>query len=538
MEQDPAGGTEAEVGSEVTINVSTGPGEALVPLVQGLPADEAADRMRDAGFRTERRDEYSDTVRRDRVIETSPAEGESVRKGSTITLVVSRGKEKTPVPDVVGRPQAEAEPTLRAAGFEVRTSEREDADAEPGTVLEQDPAAGTQAAEGAQVTLTVATQPAEVAVPDVCGQEEDAARQALEDAGFDVRVVDEPVDTPDEDGVVTAQDPGAGETAAPGQPGRDHRRPLRAARRSRAGADGDDDAGAAGVRVAVLHGGRSSEHPVSLASAEAAIGGIAAAGHEAVPVLLERNGAWLGPDGMRLAIEPGGGLLGADVAFPVLHGPYGEDGTVQGLLELLDVPYVGRRRARLLAVHGQGRLQGRAGRGRRAAGRLRRACARREWREQPDAVRERIAALGQPLFVKPARLGSSVGIAKVHDERELGARARGRLRARRAGDRRGLQRRRGGRVRGHGPAAGRGVRARRGRPARRRRVVRLRGEVLRRRRPAAGARADLRGRRRRPSAGSRSTRSCASAAPGWPASTSSSRTTAACWSTSSTRCPA
>jgi serine/threonine-protein kinase len=216
VEQDPAGGTEAEVGSEVTINVSTGPGEALVPLVQGLPADEAADRMRDAGFRTERRDEYSDTVRRNRVIETSPAEGESVRKGSTITLVVSRGKEKAPVPDVVGRPQAEAEQTLRAAGFDVATSEREDADAEPGTVLEQDPAAGTQAAEGTQVTLTVATEPAEVAVPDVGGEEEDAARQALEDAGFDVRVVDEPVDTPAEDGVVTAQDPGAGETAAPG----------------------------------------------------------------------------------------------------------------------------------------------------------------------------------------------------------------------------------------------------------------------------------------------------------------------------------
>ena len=90
------------------------------------------------------------------------------------------------------------------------------------------------------------------------------------------------------------------------------------------------------MRVAVLHGGRSSEHAVSLASAESAIGGIAAAGHEAVPVLLERGGAWLGPDGMRLALEPGGGLLGADVAFPVLHGPYGEDGTVQGLLELAD----------------------------------------------------------------------------------------------------------------------------------------------------------------------------------------------------------
>jgi serine/threonine-protein kinase len=214
--QDPAGGTEAEVGSEVTINISSGPGEALVPLVQGLPADEAADRMREAGFRTERRDEFSDTVRSNRVIETSPGEGESVRKGSTITLVVSRGPEKTAVPDVVGQPQAQAEATLRAAGFEVGASEQEDAEAAPGTVLEQDPPAGTQATEGARVTLTIATAPAEVAVPDVAGEEEDAARQALEDAGFDVQVVDEPVETPDEDGLVTAQDPGAGETLAPG----------------------------------------------------------------------------------------------------------------------------------------------------------------------------------------------------------------------------------------------------------------------------------------------------------------------------------
>jgi D-alanine-D-alanine ligase len=95
------------------------------------------------------------------------------------------------------------------------------------------------------------------------------------------------------------------------------------------------------VRVAVLHGGRSSEHEVSLASAESAIAGLAAAGHDVVRVLLERDGSWRGPGGAALALVPGGGLLDADVAFPVLHGPFGEDGTVQGLLELLDVPYVG-----------------------------------------------------------------------------------------------------------------------------------------------------------------------------------------------------
>jgi D-alanine-D-alanine ligase len=94
------------------------------------------------------------------------------------------------------------------------------------------------------------------------------------------------------------------------------------------------------VRVVVLGGGRSSEHEVSQASAAFVREAVAAAGHEVVPVTIERSGAW-SHAGEELALSPGGGLLGADAAFPVLHGPFGEDGTVQGLLELLDVPYVG-----------------------------------------------------------------------------------------------------------------------------------------------------------------------------------------------------
>jgi D-alanine-D-alanine ligase len=172
------------------------------------------------------------------------------------------------------------------------------------------------------------------------------------------------------------------------------------------------------VRVAVLHGGRSSEHEVSLASAESAITGLAAAGHEVLPVLLERDGGWRGPDGTALALVPGGGLVGADVAFPVLHGPFGEDGSVQGLLELLDVPYVGAGVLAsslcmdkivfkdVLAAAGVPQVAYAAVRERR-------------WRSSPATVRAELAPLGLPLFVKPARLGSSVGIAKVHGEEEL-----------------------------------------------------------------------------------------------------------------------
>jgi D-alanine-D-alanine ligase len=173
------------------------------------------------------------------------------------------------------------------------------------------------------------------------------------------------------------------------------------------------------VRVAVLYGGRSSEHEVSLGSAESVREGVAAAGHEVVPVLIERGGAWT-LEGDVLSLHPGEGLAGADAVFPVLHGPFGEDGTVQGVLELLDVPYVG---AGVLAsslcmdkvvfkevMHAAGVPQV------RSVGVL-----QARWREDPAAVRARVAQLGTPIFVKPARLGSSVGIAKVWAEADVDA---------------------------------------------------------------------------------------------------------------------
>jgi serine/threonine-protein kinase len=214
--QTPEAGESADEGSVVTITVSSGPGEAAVPLVQGLPADEAADRLRDAGFKTERREEFSDTVRSGRVIETSPAEGSTVRRGSTVTLVVSRGRERVAVPDVEGSTREEAQRLLRDAGLEASVTERETADEEPGTVLEQDPAPGTQVRMGATVKLVVAEEPARVAVPGVIDSSEEDAVAALEDAGFEVTVEDAPAETPDEDGIVLDQDPAAEAARPPG----------------------------------------------------------------------------------------------------------------------------------------------------------------------------------------------------------------------------------------------------------------------------------------------------------------------------------
>ena len=174
------------------------------------------------------------------------------------------------------------------------------------------------------------------------------------------------------------------------------------------------------MKVAVLHGGRSSEHDVSLASAETAIAGLAAAGHEPLPVLLDREGGWRGPDGAELSLVPGGGLLGADAAFPVLHGPFGEDGTVQGLLELLDMPYVGAGvLASSLSMDKVVFKDVLAAAGVPQVAYV--AVREARWRSTPDAVRAELAPLGLPLFVKPARLGSSVGIAKVRAAGELDA---------------------------------------------------------------------------------------------------------------------
>jgi eukaryotic-like serine/threonine-protein kinase len=130
-----------------------------------------------------------------------------VRKGSTVTLIVSRGREKVAVPDVVGRPRDEAERTLQDAGLQASAREEESEDADPGTVLRQDPAAGAELAKGKTVSLVVAKAPADVPVPGVIDAPEDDAVQALKDAGFKVKTEDAPVQTPDEDGIVVDQDP-------------------------------------------------------------------------------------------------------------------------------------------------------------------------------------------------------------------------------------------------------------------------------------------------------------------------------------------
>ena len=211
------------------------------------------------------------------------------------------------------------------------------------------------------------------------------------------------------------------------------------------------------LRVGVLFGGRSGEHEVSLNSARNVMDALSKAGHTVVPLGITPKGHWLTTDNplallsgevqaasdgaVTLTSTTNGATNGAahaydswallphaqadaplpsiDVIFPVLHGTYGEDGTVQGLLEMANLPYVGcgvlaSAVAMDKAVAKQ--LFGHAGLQQTPY----QVILRRQWQTVPAQVVAHIeATLSYPLFVKPANLGSSVGISKVHDHSEL-----------------------------------------------------------------------------------------------------------------------
>ena len=172
------------------------------------------------------------------------------------------------------------------------------------------------------------------------------------------------------------------------------------------------------LRVAVLAGGRSSEHEISLASARSVLESLDPERYDVVTVAIGRDGRWeLGSgDGSVAETLPvpaanAPATFGAvDVVLPILHGPFGEDGTVQGLLELAGVAYVGAGVAASALCMDKDLFK----KVLRDSGI---AVARHVALRSGDAVEN---PFGYPCFVKPARLGSSVGISKVHDESELG----------------------------------------------------------------------------------------------------------------------
>ncbi|MGH2793345.1 MAG: D-alanine--D-alanine ligase family protein, partial [Actinomycetota bacterium] len=204
------------------------------------------------------------------------------------------------------------------------------------------------------------------------------------------------------------------------------------------------------VRLAILYGGRSAEHEVSVVSARSMMAAIDRTKYEIVPIAITKDGRWLlpakspeqlaappgalpgtGDEGTGVALVREGGatalralgdgdeLGSVDVVFPVLHGPYGEDGTVQGLLELAGVPYVGAGvLASALGMDKEMQKQLFASRGLRVVPYIH--VHVEDWRRSPDPLLELAEGeIGFPCFAKPANLGSSVGISKCRNVDEL-----------------------------------------------------------------------------------------------------------------------
>ena len=207
--QDPNGGARVDEGSTVTLTVSDGPGEALVPDVTGLGPRRAARELRDAGFVFTIDEDASDDVPKGRIIRQSPPGGTRAPVGSRIRLIQSSGPEQVDVPDVVGLSRNSAEAELERAGLGADIEE-EESDEPKDDVIRQTPAAGTTVDAGTRVTIVISKGRTDVEVPNVIGSDRAEARSVLARAGFGVRVSERLTTDETEDGVVLAQRPTGG----------------------------------------------------------------------------------------------------------------------------------------------------------------------------------------------------------------------------------------------------------------------------------------------------------------------------------------
>jgi serine/threonine-protein kinase len=176
--------------------------------VIGLPQKEAEQQLKDAGFKVATQKQFSDSVKNGRVIDTTPAVGTLIERGTTVTMTVSQGKQQVSVPDVTGETEDNARSAIEGAGLRVGKITQQESSEDPGTVIEQSPAGGQQRAKGSAVDLTVAKA---VEVPDVVDRKQDAATKRLEDAGFSVKVRKTTTTDQSKDGVVLDQSPQGGE---------------------------------------------------------------------------------------------------------------------------------------------------------------------------------------------------------------------------------------------------------------------------------------------------------------------------------------
>jgi serine/threonine-protein kinase len=187
-----------------------------VPNVVGQTEEEATELLERRGFDVEVQREFNDQAPRGEVFRQDPEAGARVEDGSEVTIFVSRGQRQVEVPNVVGQSEEDARDAIEAEGLRVGTVSDEDSEEDVGTVIGQDPPAGTEVDPDSAVDLTVSSGPGTVTVPDVICQPLDEAEATIEGAGLQFDVIGDAFSLECEPGTVATQNPGGGSEAEPG----------------------------------------------------------------------------------------------------------------------------------------------------------------------------------------------------------------------------------------------------------------------------------------------------------------------------------
>ncbi len=320
FDQSPVEGTSLQRDGIVTILVSTGKKSVTVPDVVGSQVTDAVATLTRAGLVAKSVGVASDKLA-GTVTAQDPSSGTSVTEGATVRINYSTGPKQVAVPPVVGLDYSAALQQLQASGFAVARVDVESPQA-AGIVVSQVPTGSSTATKGSKVTLSVSNGPQTTPVPDVTGLTTADARTTLTDAGFKVTVTKQETDVETFDGVVISQDP-------PGNTQQDPNTvitlfvgtyipPETTPADTTTTDDADADAMSPRIRVAVLAGGRSSEHEISLASARSVVDALDPDRYETRTIEIGRDGAWALPPGAAAVGAPGrqGGLARADGVRP------------------------------------------------------------------------------------------------------------------------------------------------------------------------------------------------------------------------------
>jgi serine/threonine-protein kinase len=214
--QDPEAGERVDSGSTVVIKVSRGEAPVKVPSVVGEDVEDAVATLRAAGFEVQQTTQSDAQAPEGRVLSQDPRSGEEAPKGSTVKLVVSSGKPKVTVPNVIGKEENPAQDEILNAGLKVKTVEEASSTVDEGKVIRTDPPAGAEVDQGDTVTIYVSSGVEQVTVPDVVGDTQESATSELKAAGFQVQVQTETVTDDSQDGRVTKQSPAGSTTADKG----------------------------------------------------------------------------------------------------------------------------------------------------------------------------------------------------------------------------------------------------------------------------------------------------------------------------------